>query len=275
MTRARRDGGAGEQDGAGASGDEHARDAGRSSGRAPVALLAAGTGAIGRAPRALAASGYRFLLLAKSEAQARATEGAWIEAGAEAVGFVADVLRDGALAEALERGRAAFGCVPSAVVWNVGFVPWPIARDWDPALLARVARDEVRALGGLAAALAAAWRGAGGRLVTIEGHGQERVARGAPVLAVAGAIRAGLIERLRADVAGLEHTRVVLGACPSGAAGEGRWLGQDEIADAVAEALAGGRAEVVAGDIDLAERLAERFRAPSPAGGAAAGRGGA
>jgi hypothetical protein len=224
----------------------------------PVALLAGGTGGLGRSPRALAASGYRFVLLGKTDAHARTAEAAFRDAGAEALGIAADILRDGALADAVARARETFGAAPAAVVWNVGFVPWPAPAGWDPSLLARVARDEARALGSLAAALVDAWRGGEGLIVTVEGHSQERLAGAVPATAVAAAVRGAVLERLRADVPGLVHARVLLGAQPSGPAGEGRWLSQDEIAAAVAHALETRAPRVVAGDLDLAARLAAR-----------------
>lgn len=201
-------------------------------------------------------------MVGRTEAHAKAAEAAFRSAGAEAVGVVADLLRDGSIEAVVARAREVFDAVPAAVVWNVGFVPWPVGEGWDPALLARVARDEARALGSLAAALAPHWRGAGGLIVTIEGHSQERIGGLAPALAVASAVRAAIFDRLRLDAPELTLSRVVLGAIPSGPAGEGRWLTQDEVTAAVAEALVSRAARIAVGDLELAAQLADRFKAP-------------
>ena len=47
--------------------------------------------------------------------------------------------------------------------------PWPAGEAWDPSVLAKVARDEARSLGSVAAACAAVWKGGGGLVVTVEG----------------------------------------------------------------------------------------------------------
>lgn len=241
-----------------------------------AALVAGGTGALARAPRALVETGWAFALIGRAEAQARAAEEAFRRAGGEALGIAADVLRDGAISEAFARVEERFGAPPAAVVWNVGFVPWPAPEGWDPGALAKAARDEARALGSLGQAAERAWaRAAGGAaaatageaaaaegalVVTIEGHSGERAAGPAPIVAVVRAIREAALERLAATVPGLRRSRVLLGALPSGPAGEGRWLSQDEVAQGVAEALASGAPRVVAGDLALAEELARRYR---------------
>ncbi len=230
-------------------------------GAGDVVLVAGGTGGLARSPRALVATGRRFLLLGKSDGHARAAEKAFADAGGVALGVAADILRDGAIAEAVGLSRERFGAPPAAVVWNVGFVPWPAPPGWDPAALARIGRDEARALASLAEAVLPAWRGRGGLIVTIEGHNHERLAGAAPATALAASVRATLLDRLASEIQGLDHARVVLGAIPSGPAGEGRWLSQEEIAAAVAEALTTRAPRTVAGNLDLAVRLAERIRA--------------
>jgi len=239
-----------------------------------VVLIVGGTGALARAPRALVETGFSFALLGRNDAHARSGEEAFRRAGGEALGIAADVLKDGALGEAFEAVRARFGAPPRAVIWNVGFVPWPAPEGWDPGAIAKAVRDEARAFASLAQAAIAAWApsgegtGAGpdpgaappSQVITIEGHSSERAAGKAPITGIVQGVRGAALEQLAVAVPGLIRTRVLLGALPSGALGEGRWLSQDEIAMAVAEALTSPSPRVVAGDLALAEEIMRRFR---------------